>query len=160
MLEICSWAISLCTSLTENQEHFSFQQVQICSFAPLISRLLSRGVTGKFFWRGKATFPGMILAFSRTNFHFGRPKKSFNGFPKVNYICYNFSSFSSFPLPFFLLSFAIFHFFTFFSLPRFSQLFAKNFPVKVSVGHSAPLPPPSCYATAPQFKDAHHICHS
>ena len=40
MLETCSWAITLCTSVTENQEHFSFQQVQICSFAPLISRLV------------------------------------------------------------------------------------------------------------------------
>ena len=39
--ENCSWtwSISLCTILFENQEHFTTQQVQICSFAPAISRL-------------------------------------------------------------------------------------------------------------------------
>ena len=37
-----SWSISLCTNLFENQEHFTTQQVQICSFAPAISRLACR----------------------------------------------------------------------------------------------------------------------
>ena len=45
------------------------------------------GVTGKFFWGSKVTypdfFPALFKPFPGENFHFGRPKKSFTGFLKV-----------------------------------------------------------------------------
>ena len=106
----------------------------------------------------------MILAFSRWKFHFGRPRKSFTGFLKVkskkkkspqlffshfSTLHFSFSSsFFQFVIIFILLFSIFFSFsstfpiFYLFSLPLFSWLIAKNFPVKSLWGPPAPLPPP------------------
>ena len=53
-------------------------------------------------------------------------------------------SFSTFHLPFYNFPSYLLHFppFPFFFLPLFSRWVSRNFLVKVSGGHSAPLPPP------------------
>ena len=85
----------------------------------------TRGVTGKFFWglqlfsvRSHLTFPIFIL-------HFYFLFQFFSNFHP-----------SFFFFPFFIIFLQISHFFTFFSLPQFSRLVAKNFPVESVWGHN------------------------
>ena len=107
----------------------------------------NRGVTGKFFWRGKVIFPGF---FSRRKMLFPRRKISILVHPKqISAVLKsekkrkkNLSSFWDFsllPFPIFHLPFYNFPFFLLhFSLPLFPGRSAEISLSEISGGHSAP----------------------
>ena len=122
---------------------------------------LVRGVTGIFFWGGKVifpdVFPGVKCFFPVENSHFGRPKTNFRRFQKwkakkkkkkkKKKVLTSFSDVFLLPFPIFHLFYSIFTPFPFF-LASFFPIRQQKFPGQKSLGgHSAPPPPPACYAT-------------